>query len=82
MKKKRKARFADKVLLVLAITTAIFVIAQFVSFWHSGMEQSSLIMAWFGCVGVELAALISKRVVEKIKGKKSDNAESGEQANG
>jgi hypothetical protein len=68
MKNKRKTRFADKVLLILAVTTAVFVVANFISFWHSSMEQSTLITAWFGCVGVELAALISKRVVEKLKG--------------
>ncbi|GHU52620.1 hypothetical protein AGMMS49975_08790 [Clostridia bacterium] len=70
MKKKRKSRFADKVLLILAVTTALFVVANFVSFWHSNIEQSTLITAWFGCVGVELAALISKRIAEHIKPKK------------
>jgi hypothetical protein len=69
MKKKRKARFADKVLLILAVTTAIFVAANYISFWRSNIEQSTLITAWFGCVGIELAALISKRIAEQIKPK-------------
>ena len=66
MKKNRKRRFADKVLLLLAITTFIFVIANYVSFLVLGIEQSTLITAWFGCLGVELTALISKRIAENF----------------
>ena len=61
-KTKRKKRFANVALVVLAITTFLFVIGNMISFWFFQIEQTALISAWFGCVGVELVALISKRI--------------------
>ena len=71
-KTKRKKRFANVVLVVLAITTFLFVIGNTISFWFFQIEQTALISAWFGCVGVELVALISKRISDNKYNKQND----------
>lgn len=71
-KTKRKKRFANVVLVVLVITTFLFVIGNMISFWFFQIEQTALISAWFGCVGVELVALISKRISDNKYNKQND----------
>ena len=77
-KDKGKKRFANVVLVVLAIATFIFVIANMISFWFFQIEQTALISAWFGCVGVELVALISKRISDNKYDKQNTSLMSGE----
>lgn len=69
------ARFATKAIVVIAITTAVFIVAQYVSFLITGMEQTALIDAYFNAVVIECGALMVKRVSEVIVGriKKKEN---------
>ncbi len=69
------ARFATKAIIVIAITTAVFIVAQYVSFLITGMEQTSLIDNYFNAVVFECGALMVKRVSEVIVGraKKKEN---------
>lgn len=66
---KRKAfladeRFATKAVVVIGITTAIFIIMQYVSFLITGAEQITLIEYYFKAVVIECGAMMLKRVVE------------------
>ncbi len=59
-------RFAVKVLKVIAITTGIFTVAQYISFLITGQEQATLIEWFYKVVGFECGALMLKRVAEVI----------------
>ncbi|MDL2206668.1 hypothetical protein LJC33_07155 [Eubacteriales bacterium OttesenSCG-928-N13] len=72
-KKSRKAkktsffaneRFATKAVAVIGVTTAIFIIMQYVSFLVTGTEQATLIEYYFNAVVIECGAMMLKRVVE------------------
>lgn len=68
-------RFATKAIVIIAITTAVFIVAQYVSFLITGVEQTALIDAYFNAVVIECGALMVKRVSEVIVGriKKQEN---------
>lgn len=66
MKKALDERFATKVLIVIAITTGLFIVAQYVSFLITQVEQTTLIEYYFTAVVVECGALMLKRVTEVI----------------
>lgn len=78
MKKHRKKRFANVCLTVMAALTFVFVCANLVSFYFFQVEQTALISAWFGCVGVEIVALISKRISDNKYNKNDENSGSEE----
>ena len=66
---KRKAfladeRFATKAVIVIAITTVVFIIMQYVSFLITQIEQTALIEYYFTAVVIECGAMMLKRVVE------------------
>lgn len=71
MKKPKKAakwdeHFATRALLVIAITTAIFTAAQYVSFLITRQEQTVLIQYYFTVVGIECGGMLLKRIMEVI----------------
>lgn len=70
-------RFATKALFAIAITTVIFIAAQYVSFLITGTEQTVMIEWYFRAVVIECGALMLKRVTEVIVGKvkKKENIE-------
>ena len=68
---KRKAfladgRFATKAVTIIGITTAIFIIMQYVSFLITQQEQTVLIEWYFRAVVIECGAMMLKRVAEVI----------------
>lgn len=65
-KHKWDERFATRALLVIAITTAIFIAAQYVSFLITRQEQTVLIQYYFTVVGIECGGMLLKRVMEVI----------------
>lgn len=69
-RKKRTAklneRFATRVIVAIGITTAIFIVAQYVSFLVTGTEQTTLIEKYFDAVVIECGALMLKRIAEVI----------------
>lgn len=62
-------RFATKALAAIAVTTVIFIAAQYVSFLITRVEQTALIEYYFNAVVIECGALMLKRVTEVIVGK-------------
>jgi hypothetical protein len=64
--KKWNERFATRVLIVLAVATAIFIVAQYISFLITGFEQTVLIQCFFTVIGVECGAMMLKRVSEVV----------------
>lgn len=62
-------RFASRVIIVIGITTAIFVAAQYVSFLITGMEQTVMIEWYFRAVVIECGAMMMKRIAEVIVGR-------------
>ncbi|WP_195376925.1 hypothetical protein [Anaerotruncus rubiinfantis] len=75
-------RFATKAVVVIGITTAIFIIMQYVSFLITGAEQITLIEYYFKAVVIECGAMMLKRVVEvaaaRIKKKEQININENE----
>lgn len=57
-------RFATKAVVIIGITTAIFIIMQYISFLITGTEQTTLIEYYFKAVVIECGAMMLKRVVE------------------
>lgn len=55
-----------KTIVAIGVTTAIFIVAQYVSFLITGMEQTTLIQYYFSAVVIECGALMLKRVSEVI----------------
>lgn len=72
---KADERFATKTVVAIAITTALFIIGQYVSFLITQQEQTVLIEWYFRAVVIECGALMLKRVTEVIVGriKKKEN---------
>lgn len=68
-------RFATKAVITIAITTAVFIAAQYVSFLITQQEQTALIEWYFRAVVIECGAMMAKRVAEVIVGriKKKEN---------
>lgn len=65
-KPKWNEHFATRVLLIIAITTAIFTAAQYISFLITQQEQTVLIQYYFTVVGIECGGMLLKRVMEVI----------------
>lgn len=65
-------RFANKVLLFLAVYLILFTVAETVVFCVTGQEQTELVTMTFTVFGVELGGLLAKRIAEKIFGKNKD----------
>nr|DAZ11416.1 MAG TPA: hypothetical protein [Caudoviricetes sp.] len=66
---KLNERFATSVIIIIGVTTLLFIIAQYVSFLITRVEQTTLIERYFTVVGVECGALMLKRVAEVIFGR-------------
>lgn len=66
---KADERFATKAVIVIAITTAAFIVAQYVSFLVTRQEQTVLIEWYFRAVVIECAAMVMKRLAEVIVGR-------------
>lgn len=62
-------RFATRALIVIAITTGIFLAAQYVSFLITQIEQTVLIQYYFTVVGLECGGLLLKRMLEVVAGR-------------
>lgn len=65
-------RFANKVLLFLAVYLILFTVAETVVFCVTGQEQTELVSMTFTVFGVELGGLLAKRIAEKVFGKNKD----------
>lgn len=65
---KADERFATKAVIVIAITTAAFIVAQYVSFLITRQEQTVLIEWYFRAVVIECGAMM-KRLAEVIIGR-------------
>ena len=57
-------RFATRALTVIAITTGVFLAAQYISFLITRMEQTILIQYYFTVVGLECGGMLLKRIME------------------
>lgn len=70
-------RFATKAVVIIGITTVLFIIMQYVSFLITGTEQSTLIEYYFNAVVIECGAMMLKRVAEVVVAriKKRENIE-------
>lgn len=68
-------KFARKCLILVAVLTVVFTIAQYVSFVLTGVEQTVLIERWFTVVGVEIGLLMLRTVLKDRKNKKTDTEE-------
>jgi hypothetical protein len=66
---KADERFATKAVIVIAITTAAFIVAQYVSFLITRQEQTVLIEWYFRAVVIECGAMMMKRLAEVIVGR-------------
>ena len=60
------ARFATRALTVIAITTGVFLAAQYISFLITRMEQTVLIQYYFTVVGLECGGMLLKRIMEVV----------------
>ena len=65
---KADERFATKAVIVIAITTAAFIVAQYVSFLITRQEQTVLIECYFRAVVIECGLMMMKRLAEVIVG--------------
>ena len=65
-------RFANKVLLFLAVYLVLFTVAETIVFCATGQEQTELVSMTFTVFGVELGGLLAKRIAEKVFGKNKD----------
>lgn len=54
-------------LILIFITTLIFTIAVFLSTHFTGADHSTLTECWFNVVGIEIAGLLLKKILEKKK---------------
>ena len=68
-------RFANKVLLFLAVYLILFPVAETIVFCTTGQEQTELVNMTFTVFGVELGGLLAKRIAEKVFGKKNTDTE-------
>lgn len=68
-------RFANKVLLLLAVYLILFTVAETIVFCATGQEQTELVSMTFTVFGVELGGLLAKRIAEKVFGKKNTDTE-------
>lgn len=69
---KRQKRFATVALIFCAVYLSLFSIAQMVSFWRTGVEQTELITMTFTVIGIECGGLLLKRIAEKVFPKKNN----------
>ena len=59
-------RYATRALTVIAITTGVFLAAQYISFLITRMEQTVLIQYYFTVVGLECGGMLLKRILEVV----------------
>lgn len=71
----KKQRYAEKALRILFVYLVIFSIIHTVLTAVTGVEQTTLIEQTFMVFGIEAGGLLSKRIVEKIFGKKKTEDE-------
>lgn len=74
-KPSKGTRFANKVLLFLAVYLILFTVAETIVFCVTGQEQTELVTMTFTVFGVELGGLLAKRIAEKVFGKKNTETE-------
>lgn len=72
---KKQKRFATVALAFCAVYLSLFSIAQMVSFWQTGTEQTELINMTFTVIGIECGGLLLKRIAEKVLPKKTNDEE-------
>lgn len=72
---KKQKRFATVALAFCAVYLTLFSIAQMVSFWQTGTEQTELINMTFAVIGIECGGLLLKRIAEKVFPKKTNDEE-------
>ena len=68
----KQKRFATVALIFCAVYLSLFSIAQMISFWQTGTEQTELITMTFTVIGIECGGLLLKRIAEKVFPKKND----------
>lgn len=85
MKRRRKdkpvdGRTATLILGVIGVSTAVFVVMNYISFLITGVEQVVMIEWYFRGIVIELGVMMAKRITEVIVGreKKSKSDSSGE----
>ena len=66
---KADERFATKAVIVIAITTGVFIVTQYTSFLITRQEQTILIEWYFRAVVIECGAMMMKRLAEVIIGR-------------
>lgn len=59
-------RFATRALTVIAVTTGVFLAAQYISFLITRIEQTVLIQYYFTVVGLECGGMLLKRILEVV----------------
>ena len=64
----------DKVLLIMGISLALFIITMIVTFWVKGSVPDTLIQYVLGAGGVETLALAGIKIGNLIFGKESEEA--------
>ena len=62
-------RLATRVLAVIGVSTAVFVVAQYVSFLITGEEQAILIQWYFRGIVIECGVMMAKRITEVVVGR-------------
>ena len=67
--KRRFFKADERFVIVIAITTAAFIVAQYVSFLITRQEQTVLIEWYFRAVVIECGAMMMKRLAEVIVGR-------------
>ena len=68
-------RFAFTALRFIAIYIVLFSVAQYISFLVTGIEQTQLIESTYTVIAWELGGLLTKRILEKLFGKKNTDTE-------
>lgn len=76
-KKPAAVRTATRVLIVIGISTAVFVILNYISFLLTGVEQVVMIQWYFRGIVIELGAMMGKRITEVIVKGKGGSGDAG-----
>ena len=62
-------RLATRVLAVIGAFTAVFIVAQYVSFLITGEDQAILIQWYFRGIVIECGVMMAKRITEVVVGR-------------
>lgn len=61
-------RFSKKIVIAVITLNALFALAVFIVFWHTGAEPAALVASWFAFTSGELWALASIKKEETRRG--------------